>query len=134
MACSCSIVGAARQSSSASVLPCALSMMTKLSHPTLRNDTWFAGDASVAQWNRAAEARPRPGDRPRVAGARARVEIADGDAELERVRRADAEDLPAPQPFLDAPPPLWEVAAAVAHDGVLGQSISDLVAQVLQHD
>ena len=64
----------------------------------------------------AAEALPRGRDRARVARAHDRVELADVDPELERVRRHDAEDLAFAQPPLDVAPLLGKVAAAVGHD------------------
>ena len=63
-----------------------------------------------------AELLPRRGDRARVAGQDRRVEPADVDAELERVRRDDAEDLAVAQAALDRPPLRRQIAAAIAAD------------------
>ena len=49
IACSWSMVCAARQSSSAMVRSVSTSMITKLSQPMLRRETWLAGNASPAQ-------------------------------------------------------------------------------------
>ena len=59
---------------------------------------------------------PGRGDRSRVAGQDRHVEPADVDAELERVRGDDAEDLAVAQAVLDRPPLRRQVAAAVAAD------------------
>ena len=59
---------------------------------------------------------PRRGDGARVAGEDRHVEAADVDAQLERVRRDDAEDLAVAQAALDRPPLRRQVAAAVATD------------------
>ena len=56
------------------------------------------------------------GDRARVAGEDRDVERADVDAQLERVRGDDAEDLAVAQPALDRPALRRQVAAAVAAD------------------
>ena len=55
-------------------------------------------------------------DRARVAGQDRRVEAADVDAQLERVRGDDAEDLAVAQAVLDGPALGRQVAAAVAAD------------------
>ena len=55
---------------------------------------------------------------PGIAGQDGRVEPADVDAQLERVRRHDAEHLARPQPGLDRAPLGGEVAAAVAADAL----------------
>ena len=55
-------------------------------------------------------------DRARIAGQDRHVEPADVDAELERVRGDDAEDLAVAQAVLDRPALGRQVAAAVAAD------------------
>ena len=53
-------------------------------------------------------------DRARVTGQDRRIQAADVDAQLERIRRHHAEDLAAAQPGLDIAPLRGQVAAAVA--------------------
>ena len=67
-------------------------------------------------WRRLATV-PGEGDRHR------RVEVADVDPQLERVRRHDAEQLSAREVALDLAPLLWRVAGAVGRDaiGVVGR-------------
>ena len=52
----------------------------------------------------------------RIAVQDARLQLADVDAELQRVRADDAADFAAAQPSLDLPPQLRQIAAAVAAD------------------
>ena len=73
-------------------------------------------DARAAAPARPADLLPRRRDRARVAGEDRHVEPADVDAELERVRGDDAEDLAVAQAALDRPPLRRQVAAAVAAD------------------
>ena len=66
---------------------------------------------------------PRGGDRAGIAGEDGDVEPADVDAELERVRAHDPEDLAAPQALLDGAPLGGQVAAAVAADPRPGPAV-----------
>ena len=68
---------------------------------------------------------PRRGDGARVAGDDARIEAADVDAELERVRRHDALHVAVAEPPLDAPSLLGQVATAVSL-GALSQPFVSL--------
>ena len=66
---------------------------------------------------------PGAGDRARIAVDDARLQLADVDAELQRVRADDAEDLAAAQAPLDLPPLLRQIAAAVAADRFAAQLV-----------
>ena len=87
-------------------------------------------DADVPAAPGAAHLLPRRGDRAGIAGQDRGVEAPDVDPELERVRRDDAEDVARPQPGLDRPPLVRQVAAAVpAHALVLAASFAHRFAQ-----
>ena len=84
---------------------------------------------------RPSELLPRRGHRARVAGEDRHVEPADVDAELERVRRDDAEDLAVAQAALDRPPLGRQVAAAIAADaGPRPEPLAERLAQPGQQD
>src|SRR5438045_7638709 len=53
-------------------------------------------------------------DGPGIPDEHGRLQRADVDAELERVRRDHAAHRSIPEPFLDRPPFGWEVSAAIA--------------------
>ena len=77
--------------------------------------------------------------RPRVAGEDRDIEPTDVDAELERVRRDDAEHLAVAQPVLDRPSLRRQVAAAVAADAAprsvaLAQRLAQSGQQQLDRD
>ena len=77
--------------------------------------TSTANDEPVAA-ARAADLLPGARERARVAGEHRRIEPADVDAQLERVRRDDAADAPVAQAALDGAPLVRQIAAAVALD------------------
>ena len=97
--------------------------------PSSRNSGWWMTYWSTGRARRdedrdaralappgAAELLPGRRDRARIAGQDRHVERADVDAELERVRRDDAEDLAVAQAVLDRAALRRQVAAAVAAD------------------
>ncbi len=72
------------------------------------------GDARSLPSTGATELLPRRRDRTRIAGQDRHVQAADVDAQLERIRRDDAEDLAVAQTAFDRPPLGGQVAAAIA--------------------
>src|SRR5205823_4755513 len=74
------------------------------------------GDARLAPAPRAAHLLPRRGDGARVAGQDGRVQTADIDSQLERVRAHDAEDVAAAEAGLDVASLRGQVSAAIAAD------------------
>src|SRR5262249_57850976 len=63
------------------------------------------------------------------------VEVADVDAELEGIGRADAEHFALAQPLLDCPAPRRQVAAAIAtHDPAVTRLVGDAALDGRQQD
>ena len=96
-------------------------------------------DARALPPARPTELLPRPRHRTRIAGQDRHVQPPDVDAELERIGRDDAEDLPVAQAVLDGPALRRQVAAAVAPDAAaravaLAQRLAQTGEQQLDRD
>src|SRR5262249_61959449 len=69
---------------------------------------------------------PQRGDAAGIAGEHGDVEVADVDAELERIGRDDAEHLALAQTLLDRPATRRQIAAAIAaHDPAVARLVGD---------
>ena len=92
-------------------------------------------DADPAAPPRPPDLLPRRRDGARIPGQDRHVEAADVDAELERVRRDDAEDLAVTQALLDRPPLRREVTAAIpAHSRARSEVLAEGLAERREHD
>ena len=74
-------------------------------------------ERQVVAATRAPHLLPRARERARIARQHRRIQPADIDAQLQRVRRHDAADAALAQPALDCTPLVRQIAAAVALDG-----------------